>query len=182
MLRDNKIVVAGLPAHNFPILQQLDVSVFGPLKEELSFEFESAHDQNNKSDRNYIITVCEILRDSFYRYVTPQNAMTGFRCTRIWSEDKQGVYISMIHETDLKSGNYKATVRKTSHACDQIPQWLSLLEKTLAILEFLMPSIYVACFLKSEKLVSDGAVVENGTIRVVTTSGASLTSDMYSVL
>lgn len=53
-----------------------------------------------------------------------------------------------------------------------------MLEKTQAKLEFLMRSIFVAFFfINSEKLVSYGAVIESGTLRVVTPSGSSLTSD-----
>lgn len=101
-----------------------------------------------------------------------------FHGTEICSEETQGVEIDKIKQTNMTYG----------FIFDEFSLSLTSTRSITAITEanrFELSQVWIenACHLyelffeRSSQLISDAKVVENGTLKVVTTSGASLTND-----
>lgn len=175
LLADNGIVVIGLPAHTSHVLQPLDMSVFGPLKERFRRLLSTRTVTTTNDARNDIFTVCELLRDAYHTVLIPRNVIAGFRVTGIWNEDTRSCDPNIIRAEDLTS----STVR---------PQCLEGLQTTRSVMSIVetsnqpgkrLETCLELCALfkqRAAQLTSDGVVEKHGTIQVSTTSGATLTS------
>lgn len=116
-LLKNGIIVAGLPANTSHVLQPLDVSVFGQLKEEVRRRLSLQKAYKVKRDRNEVFTVCELLPDSYYACVNPRNTIAGFKNRGIWSDEKEGVEMSVIQPTDYQA-TFRPSANKICHQHD----------------------------------------------------------------
>lgn len=65
LLRDNGIVVAGLPAHASSVLKPLDLSIFGPLKEQFRLRLNIRTMTTAKNGLQYVFTIFEVLRNAY---------------------------------------------------------------------------------------------------------------------
>ena len=140
---------------------------------------------SNNSDRNDIVTICELLCDSHRSCVNPHNAISGFKKTVIWSEDSQGVNMSFIRETDFTSGHISSKSTETLPLTRSVTAMVQSGQfgcDSGSVCIHNAKQFYDLFVRQSERLLSDGAVVENGTIKVVTTQGASLTDNVINAL
>lgn len=85
MMCDNEITGTGLPLHSSHVLQQLDVAVFGNLKEEfkrrLSVRTTKTTTKQTRHDR---FTIFDMLTRSYNMCVNPKNAISGNQKTGLW--------------------------------------------------------------------------------------------------
>lgn len=160
------------------MLQPLDISVFGPPKEKFRLPLNFRTVKTTIEDRHDIFTLFELLCDSYHTSVNPQNAIDGFCRAEICSEYLQGVDMSITQSTDLTSGQissatiadlpptrYVTTMAESVASCnDTVDERIS--NET---------QLYQPFPRRSYELVSGGTVQDNGTMKVLTTSSASLT-------
>ena len=94
LLKQNQIVVAGLPAHTSRALQPLDVGVFTPLRQSFRTHLSRHTVKSKKVSRNDMCTVCELLSKAYNEGVTPVNIINGFRRSGLWCTSARGPEMS----------------------------------------------------------------------------------------
>lgn len=86
--RENFITLLSFPPHTSHKLQPLDRTVFGPFKRAYNNECDNWM-RSNPGKRMTIYNIPGIIRNALPQAITPQNIMSGFRCTGIWPFDRQ---------------------------------------------------------------------------------------------
>lgn len=96
LLKDSKIIVAGLPAHISRVLQPLDVGVIGPFKESFRRLLSRRTITSSKDARDNIFAACELLCSAYYHSATAQNAVGGFQKSDAWSAACRGCNLTQF--------------------------------------------------------------------------------------
>lgn len=178
LLRDNGIVVFGLPAHKSHVLQPLDVGFFGPLKEKLEQLLINRSITSKNETRSDIFTISELLRDAYHLTVNSSNSIAGFAKTGIWNSGMRECDPSVIKESKLTSGSVNSN---TIEQLNQTRSLVSIFENSQDSSPLQRIDNYrKLCELfksRAKELCSEGLVSESGTIKVSTTSGAMLKSE-----
>lgn len=176
-LKDNNIVVAGLPAHTSHALQPLDVGVFRAFKEAFKKLLGKRSAHTSKSARNDVFTICELLTRAYHQSVVATNIISGFERTGLWVSANRGPDPSKIRAEDLTSSEVNATELNTFPSTRSVTSIVESSGNRESKIENYR-QLYELFSKRAEQLRSDGAIVlENGTVKVSTTTGASLTSD-----
>ncbi|CDF33433.1 unnamed protein product [Chondrus crispus] len=154
VLKENNIVVVGLPAHTSHRTQVLDYSVFSSFKTFFRSTLNRRAIGATNECRNDIYTLCEMLHEAYKRSVTYNNIVSGFKACGIWCPTRKDIVPEVINASDITNWQgYES--QAAAHRGYQ-----ELVDK----------------FKRSKNLlVSDGEVLNSGTIN--TTSGALLTSE-----
>lgn len=175
MIRDHNITVCGLPAHTSHVLQPLDICVFDPVNEKFTRLLNRRTVTTSRNDKNDIFTICELLCLAYQKYVTPAISVGYFKISGLWNLSEGGCGPSQIRAEDFTLSTVKTTcfvglniTRNTRSIFEfSTTQSTRLVEKQLV--EFFKQ--------QSQELYSDVTVVEAGTIKVTTTTGATLRGD-----
>lgn len=175
LFKAHRIIVAGLPAHTSHVLQPLDVGVFAPLKQAFRTHLSRRTVTSRKDARNDVFTICELLSLAYYDAVTAPNIINGFSRSGLWCAKARGPDMSRIREVEYTSSD----VGNISSESTITRSRTSLVESSDApnIRIENARQLYELFLRNAEKLCSDGTVEENGTVKVTTKSGATLTSD-----
>lgn len=177
LFQENNIVVVSLPAHTSHALQPLDVGVFSPLKN----AFRSALNRRvvvaKRTTRNDIFTICELLQRAFHQAVTPSNIIAGFRGTGLWVQEQRGPHQSHIKPSQYTAPAAPSAIEALSHRTRSRQEDLRTLDEQVSRVETAR-QLYALFLSNAGTLLSDGTVVENGLVRVTTTRGATLTTDV----
>eukprot|EP00171_Calliarthron_tuberculosum_P000060 IDg60t1 len=121
-------------------------------------------------------TICELLRLAYYDAVTASNIINGFARSGLWCAATRGPDMTRIRPVE-----YTASGDADSYPSNRT----TTRSRTALVQSSDQPRVRVetanqlyALFLRNaEQLCSDGTVEENGTVKVTTRSGATLTSD-----
>lgn len=177
LLRSNGIIVAGLPAHTSHVLQPLDVGVFSSCKENFRKLLCTRSITSKRNVRNDIFTICELLSKAYHMSVTSSNVMGGFRRSGLWVQEKRGPDPSQIRAEDFTSSAISNDILEGVTATRS----RTTIMETSSTAHSRVENYQQLCALfltRAEELCSDGAIVlDSGTIKVSTKSGATLTSD-----
>ena len=95
------IHVVALPAYTSHRTQTLDYSVFSPFKIYLRNSLSDRGLVAGSEHRNYISTLCEIIRESYKKSVTYSNIVNGFRAWGVWCAVKQNAVPEVIQARDI---------------------------------------------------------------------------------
>lgn len=76
------------------MLEPVDVSVFGALKEEFRRLLRPRTISTANDGRNDVFKICELRCDAYQTCFNPSNAIYGFSRTGIWCDETQGVDIA----------------------------------------------------------------------------------------
>lgn len=175
-LRNNGIVFACIPAHTSHILHPLNVGVFCPLNEEFRKLLSRKKVSSTKDTRNNIFTICKILCKAYRKYVIAPNVITGFRRTSLWNNEKKDCDPEQIRPEDfmpstvrpecLSAARMTRNVQSILYCCNNPQQRIETHRQLVNLFKK-----------RQEELVSDGIIVENGTVALSQTTGATFTSD-----
>ena len=176
LLKQNNIIVAGLPAHTSHALQPLDVGVFASCKEQFKRLLSRRSITTTTDTRNDIFTVCELLKQAYHHSLTAGNIMGGFRRSGLWCPRLGGPDPEQIRGTDFTSSIVRPTILDTMPSTRSTTSMLESSDAPAARVHT-YKQLYNLYLERSRALCSDGTITETGTVRVCTTSGATLTSD-----
>ena len=149
--KENRVVVLAMPAHSSHRLQPLDVSVFSAYKSYMQREIHK-YSRSKKVLDVFDVSIC--IRDAYSASHTTGNIVSGFRKSGIWDESILGPNIALLkaYITNHVEGNINGH-----------PNLNSLLR---------------AFENKDRTVLRDADVEDQGTIRIKTTRGCNLTSDV----
>eukprot|EP00171_Calliarthron_tuberculosum_P004068 IDg4068t1 len=177
LFKDNNVVVVSLPAHTSHALQPLDVGVFSPLKNAFRKVLNRRVVVATKSTRNDIFTLCELLQLAVHESMTPSNIIAGFRGSGLWVPESCGPDQYRIKPSQYTAPAGPAAVSTLSSRTRSQQHALQAGNEQLRRVET-AKQLYALFLSDAGKLLSDGTVTENGLVRVTTTRGATLTTDI----
>lgn len=164
LLKDNGVVVLGLPAHSSHVLQPLDVSVFAPFKAALRSHIHNLrlHTSIRRLD---IFTLAEIVTKSYDTAFSRENIISAFAKTGLWNANVRSPSIRGLMEVKFTNGDADGLEHSNGDATygDRIVNFMQLVGK----------------YRKSRcTLLSDGVVEAEGTVKLDVTNGINYHSSM----
>lgn len=174
MLQQANIVVQGLPAHASHELQPLDVSVFAAFKSKIRSGFDHAL-IGYGTKRFDVFAAAELLKNAYDCTVNRTNIISGFEKTGLWSNQKRGVDPSVV-------SNITITAPTCHHSFpSSVPKPINSITSHDSGGQSIRQADFrslVASFRRHKRtLLSAGTIEENGTVRVVSTTGVVLTNE-----
>lgn len=100
LLKENDIIVVGLPAHTSHALQPLDVPVFWQMKQEFKRLLSRRTVYSKPIAHTDIFTICELSCGAYQKCLTETNTISGFRRAGLWSTSKKGCDPTQIRAED----------------------------------------------------------------------------------
>lgn len=128
-----------------------------------------------RSDRSDIFAICELLKKAYNSSVNADNTIAGFKKALIWCDERRVVDMEKITSNDLTAPYISSECLSSlaqKRAVPLIVESSYTLETGIQNAQHLF-QLFLNRF---EKLLSHETVARNGTVRVTTTSGMTLTS------
>lgn len=85
------------------VFQPLEVSIFGAQKEKFQRLLSLRNIKMNLNNWNDLFTIYELINNAYRTCINPQNAISGFRWTKNWSDENNRVSINKIKLTEIKN-------------------------------------------------------------------------------
>lgn len=102
VLKENGIIVVGLPSHTSHVLQPLDVTVFGPFKNSLRSELQRIRLVTRGRPLG-VFQIAEAIRKAYDSSETRTNIISGFQKTGLWNTMRRTVDVNAIATIHLSS-------------------------------------------------------------------------------
>lgn len=180
-LSNNEIIMADLPVNSSNMLQPFNGGVLGPLKEEFKRQIDRHTIKTEKDARNDTFNIYELLSYAYHKSITAVNEISGFRMRGSWASEKTGCDSSHIWGGEFTFSKLESSAFGSLPSTHSVRRLIGKSKESANHVKT-FKDLYGLFLKHGEKLWSDKARIENGTIMFSTRTGATWYQKIFLML